>query len=289
MDNHHHPPRDTSTGTGGPLGRAAVTGAGRGIGLATALELARRGHPVTALVEDASMVAMVMAAAEGLPVTIEVLDVTAPDHFAFPDDLTVLVNNAGARREFLPVEHISLGDWRSVFEVNVFAAAELCRRAIPVLRANGGGVICNVTSSAVLDLGPFFGAYRCSKAAASALCEQLRVEVAPFGIRIVEVLPGPTRTAMANDGVSARVAEAVRFPEYEQMARRQRDLLSQQPDWASPEDVAQVIAEAVGNDQAPMRHGSDNLSRERLLAWRRPDDEQLMQEATERYRAPQPL
>jgi len=274
---------DLESELSGP-GSAAVTGASRGIGLATALELARRGYSVLALVEDESMVPEVIAAAGALPVRAAVLDVVNPGTFTFPDDLTVLVNNAGVRRDFLPVEHIEASDWRAVFEVNVFAVAELCRRAIPVLRGNGGGVICNVTSSAVLDLGPFFGAYRCSKVAASALCEELRLELAPFGTRVVEILPGPTRTAMANDGVSARVAEAARFPEYQQVALRQRELLAQQPEWATPEDVAVVIAEAITDDDAPMRHGTDALSRHRLARWRRYDsDEHFMNEAVERY------
>jgi NAD(P)-dependent dehydrogenase (short-subunit alcohol dehydrogenase family) len=267
------------------LGTAAVTGAARGIGLATAVELARRGFHVLALVEHESMWAGVRDAAPGLPVDVAVLDVVHPGDFAFPDDLTVLVNNAGARREFLPVEHIPLQDWERVFAVNVFAVAELCRRAIPVLRSNAGGVICNVTSSAVLDIGPFFGAYRASKAAASALCEELRIELAPFGTRVVEILPGPTLTAMASEGISARVAEAVAFAEYEEVARHQRELLSRQPSWATPEDVAVVIADAIGDPSAPMRHGTDQLSRERLARWH-PDaiDERLMLEAVERYR-----
>ena len=264
--------RDTTVPT--VHGTAAVTGASRGIGMATALELARRGRPVLALVED------------GLAVQVAVLDVVNPGAFRFPDDLEVLVNNAGARRDFLPVEHIAPEDWKAVFDINVFAMAEMSRRAIPVLRENGGGVICNVTSSAVLDLGPFFGAYRCSKVAASALCEEMRLELAPFGTRVVEILPGPTTTLMANDGVSARVAEAVRFPEYAAVARRQRELLAQQPEWATPEDVAVVIADAIAEGPGPMRHGTDAISRRRLDVWRRQDDERFMKEAVERYAVP---
>jgi NAD(P)-dependent dehydrogenase (short-subunit alcohol dehydrogenase family) len=136
----------------------------------------------------------------------------------------------------------------------------------------------------VLDIGPFFGAYRASKAAASALCEELRIELAPFGTRVVEILPGPTLTAMASDGISARVAEAVNFEEYEDVARHQRELLSQQPAWATPEEVAIVIVDAIVDPSAPMRHGTDALSRERLARWH-PNavDERLMLEATERY------
>jgi len=261
---------------------AAVTGAGSGIGLETSLELARRGYDVLALVENDEGGRRVAAAAGGLSIETQVVDVTDPGDFEFPADLAVLVNNAGARREFLPIEHIAPEDWQAVFAVNVFGLAEMTRRAIPALRRQRG-VLCAVTSSAVLDLGPFFGAYRASKAAASLLCEQLRIELAPFGVRVVEILPGPTATPMANDGISARMAEAARYPEYRDMAVRQRRLLEQQPAFASAAQVARVIADAI-EQPGPMRHGTDELSRRRLERWRRSDaDERFMTDAISLY------
>src|SRR5262249_27019689 len=126
--------------------------------------------------------------------------------------------------------------------------------------------------------------YRCSKAAASALCEQLRIELAPFGTRVVEILPGPTATVMASDGISARIAEAVGFPRYAPVARRQREVLSGQPGFTSPADVAMVIADAICDDSAPMRHGTDALSKQRLDQWRHStDDEEFMTSAIARY------
>jgi NAD(P)-dependent dehydrogenase (short-subunit alcohol dehydrogenase family) len=262
----------------------AVTGAGRGIGLAVVTELAHRGHRVLALVENEATVSDVEEATAGLPVDVDVLDVTDPRDFVFPAGLRILVNNAGLRREFLPIEHIEPQAWREVFEVNVFALAELSRRALPVLRGNGGGVICVVTSSAVLDLGPFFGAYRASKAAASAICEELRLEAGPFGVRIVEILPGPTQTAMAKDSISARIAEAVKYPEYASMAHRQRELLSAQPEWATPEQAATRIADAIEDDHAPMRHASDPIAHARLERWYAGGhDEDVMLEALAKY------
>jgi len=263
-------------------GVAAVTGASRGIGLATSIELANRGYDVLALVESEEMVDKVRRAAPA--VSVRVLDVRNVGDFEFPANLSVLVNNAGVRREYLPVEHIDPADWRDIFEVNVFGMAELSRRAIPILRERGSGTICNVTSSAVLDLGPFFGAYRCSKAAASALSEELRLELAPFGVRVVEILPGPTTTAMARNGVAAQFAEAVRYPAYEPMARRQRDLQAAVTEWASTEEVAAAIADAINDDRGPMRYGTDALSRRRLTVWRQvDDDEKFMGAALERY------
>ncbi len=70
------------------------------------------------------------------------LDVDDPSSIELPSDLRLLVNNAGIERDYLPVEHVPMDQWRDVFETNVFGLVEVTRRAIPILRANGGGVLC---------------------------------------------------------------------------------------------------------------------------------------------------
>src|SRR5205823_11329050 len=105
-------------------------------------------------------------------------DVTRPDTVRLPDGLRVLVNNAGVEREHLPVEETPLELWREMFETNVFGLVEVTRRAIPLVRAAGGGVICNIGSSSVLAPVPFYAAYRASKAAVSAFSMTLRAELA---------------------------------------------------------------------------------------------------------------
>ena len=71
------------------------------------------------------------------------------------------------------------------------------------MRDAGGGVICNITSSSMLAPVPFLGAYRASKAAVTAIGESLQAEVAQFGIRVLEIMPGPIETDML-----ARVRQA---------------------------------------------------------------------------------
>src|SRR6266542_2444743 len=162
-----------------PAGIAAVTGASRGIGRAIALELARRGFDVVATMRDpAAGAGMSDEAAEA------------------GGRLRVLVNNAGVEREHLPVEETPLELWRDMFETNVFGLVEVTRRAIPLVRAAGGGVICNIGSSSILAPVPFYAAYRASKAAVSAFSMTLRAELAPQGIRVVEIMPGPIDTDM---------------------------------------------------------------------------------------------
>lgn len=197
------------------MNRALVTGANRGIGRALVEEFARRRVPVVAGVRDPAATAPYVA--PGALVEIAELDVLAPASIAIPADVDVVVNNAGIETAYLPLEHADTGEWRALFETNVLGLVEVTRRAVPVLRAGGGGVICNLTSSSILVPMPFFGAYRASKAAVSALTGSLRAEVAPFGIRVLEVLPGPVRTDML--AASARVPEAAEHPGYEEAAR----------------------------------------------------------------------
>ncbi len=131
-------------------GVALVTGASRGIGRAVALELARRGFEVVATMRDprAGVDLAKEAGQAGNRLRVERLDVEQPDSIRIPEGLRVLVNNAGVEGPYLPVEEAPLALWRRIFETNVFGLVEVTRRAIPALRASGGGVVCNLTSPA---------------------------------------------------------------------------------------------------------------------------------------------
>ncbi len=200
-------------------GNALVTGASRGLGRALALELARRGFDVIASMRDPRVgeACFVQAGAEARRIRVLRLDVTQPETFALPERLSLLVNNAGVETAYLPVEHAPLAAWREVFETNLFGLAELTRRAIPALRAAGGGVIANVTSPSLLFPMPFYAIYRASKAAVAALGESLAAELLPFGIRVIELLPGPIETDMLAG--SDREPEAAGYEGYAALAR----------------------------------------------------------------------
>src|SRR5262245_48405875 len=175
---------------------AVVTGASRGIGRAVAIELANRGHRVLATMRDLAASEALLADAGPAADRIEVaaLDVTQPGEFGFPEATAILVNNAGGMESDLPFEALPLDEWRRVFELNVFSAVDLTRRVIPVMRARGGGVICNFSTAATLQPTPWVSAYRAAKAAISALDDSLRIELAPFGIRVVEIIPAMVAT-----------------------------------------------------------------------------------------------
>jgi len=254
-------------------GVALVTGAGRGIGRALAFELARRGFEVVATLRDPSGSAALAAAARdaGVRLRIAHLDVTQPEGFAMPDGLRVLVNNAGVEAAQLPLEHAPLATWRAVFETNVFGLVALTQLAIPKLRAAGGGVICNLGSASLLVPMPLFAAYRASKAAVAALGESLCVEVAPFGIRVLEIVPGAIATDML--ARADRASEAGAFAVYRALAERidraRRAAAGAATDVAR---AAAAIADAILDDAAPLRVAPDPMGAALLDAWRTQDD-----------------
>jgi NAD(P)-dependent dehydrogenase (short-subunit alcohol dehydrogenase family) len=262
-------------------GTAIVTGASRGIGRAVALELAARGFDVVATMRnpadghDLPRELEALAGAGGGTVRPQHLDVTRPDTIALPEEVRVVVNNAGVEREHPAFESTPMELWRAMYETNVFGVIEVTRRAIPALRRAGGGVLCNVTSSSILAPVPFYAPYRSSKAAVSAMGESLRAELAPFGIRVLEVMPGPIDTDMLRG--SAEPPVAITDPDYRDMAQRYaagRAAVEDQT--TSSGDAARAIVDAILDDDAPLRVGCDPLATGFLEAWRATSDEAMM-------------
>ena len=249
-------------------GLAVVTGASRGIGRAVAIELAERGFDTVATMRDP---------AEGADLIdrmgVERLDVCDPESINLPEGLRVLVNNAGTESDNLPLEFMPIENWHKIFDTNVFGLVEVTRRAVPRMRAAGGGVVCNITSSSELAPVPFLGTYRASKAAVTALGESLAAEIAQFGIRVVEVMPGPIETDML--ATSDRPAAAIAHAEYRALAERMWE--SRQAVRASytPAAVAaRRIVDAICDDDGPLRYGCDDLSEGMLAGWNSTDNGQ---------------
>jgi NAD(P)-dependent dehydrogenase (short-subunit alcohol dehydrogenase family) len=239
-----------------------------------ALELADRGFDTVATMRDPGDGADLPRETGGRIAAMR-MDVTDPDTYRLPDDLRVLVNNAGVDTDYLPVEHSNLDDWRHLFETNVLGLVGVTMAAIPVLRANRPSVVCNISSSSILASVPFYSAYRASKAAVSALGDSLRVEVAPSGIRVVEILPGPVDTDMFQ--LSTGDQAATRFERYRPMADQAARLRQEAADplLSSPEDAAVLIVDAILDEDGPMRYGCDPLSVGLLDLWRQSDDEAM--------------
>jgi NAD(P)-dependent dehydrogenase (short-subunit alcohol dehydrogenase family) len=184
---------------------ALVTGAARGIGLATAKRFLADGWRVALLDIDGDNLARTCTA---LPRPDDMLaltcDVASPGQVAraFAElkqrfgRLDALVNNAGIAI-FKPILDVTYEDWSRVLAVNLTGPFLCTQAAAPIMRDNGGGAIVNITSISGLRASTLRTAYGTSKAGLAHLTKQQAAELASLNIRINAVAPGPVDTAMA--------------------------------------------------------------------------------------------
>lgn len=178
-------------------GPALITGCSSGVGYATALAFRAAGFETFATARNCAALDHLRAAGCHV-LTLDVTDEAARRAAVEVVEkqfgaVGILVNNAGYG-QYGPVEEISLDHMRRQFETNVFGALRLSQLVLPGMRRASRGRIINVSSVAgrVSALGG--GAYHASKFAVEALADAMRPEVEPFGIDIVNVLPGPIAT-----------------------------------------------------------------------------------------------
>ncbi len=181
---------------------ALITGAARGIGLATAKRLLARDWRVAMLDRDVTALNAAVAALEDvLPIVADVSDpeqVEAAWHLIAErfGRLDGLVNNAGVA-DFGPIRDTSFERWRTVMATNLDGPFLMTQALTDLLAADGGGAVVNVTSISGLRASTLRVAYGTSKAALAQLTLQQAVELGEFGIRVNAVAPGPVNTKLA--------------------------------------------------------------------------------------------
>lgn len=226
-----------------------TTGANSGIGLATAVALAKKGFRSYGSVRSEEKAEVVRKAATEAGVEVETvqLDVTDAERCqaVLADlDLFGLVNNAGYGTVGA-VEDVDDDEARQLLETMVIAPMRLARLALPSIRANGGRIV-NVSSIAGRTTAPFAGWYTASKHALEALSDALRIEVAGDGVKVVLVEPGGFRTGIWEEferDVDRREASGSRFVEaYRRSLRAQK---MAEGLMGSPETCARVITGAM--------------------------------------------
>ncbi len=179
-----------------------ITGAGSGFGKGAALALADRGHHVIATTETEDQATQLRHEAPQL--TVEKLDITTGDvQRAAAWDLDVLIDNAGAG-ETGPLADVPIERVRHLFEVNVFGTLAVTQAVLPGMVAKGSGRIIIMSSIAGVLSGPAFGPYSMTKHALEAMGKAMRSELAPQGIDVTLINPGPFLT-----GFNDRMADSM--------------------------------------------------------------------------------
>ncbi len=182
-----------------------ITGAGSGIGRATALLFAREGAWVVAADKDEQQVEKTqkLIHQEGGKCEAKFIDVSQEAQVAEViatvvntwGQLDVLFNNAGISL-LKPVTDTTETEWDTIFNINLKGVFFGCKYAIPYMAKQGNGAIINTASELAIVAQPLYGAYCATKAGVLALTRVLALEWAAKGIRINAVCPGPIATPM---------------------------------------------------------------------------------------------
>lgn len=191
---------------------ALVTGAARGIGLATTRLFLREGWQVAMIDRDAPALEEAAQGLEGARAFL--CDVSQPDQVAAMTEgvlgvfggLDALVNNAGVA-DFGPIEETDFARWRRVMETNLDGVFLCSQAAIPALRASRGAIV-NIASISGLRASTLRVAYGTSKAGVIQLTKQQAAELGEYGVRANCVCPGPVRTKLAMAVHSQEIIDA---------------------------------------------------------------------------------
>ena len=239
--------------------RVLITGANSGIGRATAIGLAAEGYEVFGAMRSLEKGEKLLAGVKQKGGTLHplVLDVSDPesveraarDVAAQGGPIDVLINNAGIAHN-ATVEDADIERAKEVFETNYWGVIRCIQAFVPAMRERGSGAVVNVSSVAgrIAAIGQVV--YSSSKWALECLSENLAQELAPFGVRVVVIEPGVTRTAILPKNFSYPQPTA-----YEDAYRRMLHFYAKgiEAD-VQAEVVAETVLKALRDPEAGFRY-----------------------------------
>jgi len=240
---------------------ALVTGCSSGVGLETALALARDGYHTFASMRNTGKAGELeqVVKKESLSIDVIELDVDKEESIVSAikkvvtdgERLDVLVNNAGYG-QFGCTEDLSVDDFRKQFETNFFSIVRIIQEVAPIMRKQNSGIIVNI-SSIVGRMGlPVSPAYISTKFALEGLSECLRYELGQFGIKTTLIEPGVIKT---NFFKSMRVPESKTDPKYKALTDNILAGLKMMAEMGTaPSQVADVIIKAIHDDEILPRY-----------------------------------
>jgi NAD(P)-dependent dehydrogenase (short-subunit alcohol dehydrogenase family) len=273
---------------------ALVTGSSSGIGLETALLLARNGFYTYASMRNLEKSAKIteIANKENLPLQTIHLDVNndesvkkAIDKIVQEKDrIDVLVNNAGYGL-FGSVEDTTIEEIKAQFETNFFGAIRVTQQVLPIMRMRNNGsndrrTIVNISSVGGQMSVPFLSAYNSTKFALEGLSESMAYELGPFGIRVVIIEPGFIRTNIARSSILAKKALDTNSPYFsftQKLANHFNSMVNDTSTSTHPEEVAKTILDVITSKNPKLRYTVGNDAAEIMKAKRNMPDEEFME------------
>ena len=240
---------------------AVITGAGSGLGRASAILFAKEGAKVVvADINDAggkeAVAAISSSGGEAIFVHTDVSKASDAENLikATKDKfgkIDILFNNAGVPHRPTPIENLDESLWDRIFSVNVKGIFLITKSAFPVMKEAGGGVVINLASISGLRPRPGSSAYATSKAAAIMLTKELALEGAPKNIRVNAINPVAADTPML-PGL---------LPEGVDMNEAKKALIDTVPlgRLAKPEDVAYAALYLASDESAMLTGTSINV------------------------------
>ncbi len=174
---------------------AVVTGASSGIGAASARALAGDGFHVVCAARRKDRIEALAEEIGGRAVVCDVTDADSVAELAAAvDSVDVLLNNAGGAFDQASVEEADVEDWARMFDVNVLGVVRVTQALLPALRADGGGLIVNLGSTAGRVAYEGGGGYTAAKHGLKVLTQTLRLEHVAEPLRFTEIAPGMVKT-----------------------------------------------------------------------------------------------
>ena len=248
-----------------------ITGCSTGFGRELATILLARGYRVVATARDRARIADIVAPHKDRALALE-LDVERQPQIATAvadaerrfRRVDVLVNNAGFGY-LAAIEEGEDRDIRAMFETNVFGLAAMTRAVLPLMRGQRSGAIVNISSVGGFIGFPGTGYYPATKFAVEGLSESLSKEVAPFGIRVLIVEPGPFRTDFA--GRSIRSAQRP-IEAYADTAIARRRMIQGRSgaEVGDPVRAVEAVIAAVESPNPPLRLPLGNFAYDQIRA-----------------------
>jgi NAD(P)-dependent dehydrogenase (short-subunit alcohol dehydrogenase family) len=242
---------------------AIVTGSSSGIGLESALLLARNGYIAYATMRSPEKDTSIKEAVqkEGLPIRVVQLDVTDDSSvknavnniISEAGRIDILVNNAGYGLGGA-LEDLSMEEIKSQYETNLFGLIRVTQAVLPTMRNQRSGRILNISSGNGIFGFPGISAYVSTKFAVEGLSEAIAYELEPFGIKVILIEPGFIRTNFSNSLVIAKKAQDPASPYSESMQKIMASAGELAKNASSAELVANVVLDAASNPNPRLRY-----------------------------------